>query len=152
MIPGNNHVITADVTGKQLWDWLERELENVFAKDPTRRLGGWLVRFSGMKIKFTIEKEMGSRLIEIKIKGEPVDLQKTYKVMSCEREGDPENVLCRIKNVKNPKKFDSLIHDVMEEYLAKNSPISPKTEGRAEATDAPPTLLTQVQGVNYQFR
>jgi hypothetical protein len=40
----------------------------------------------------------------------------------------------------------------MEEYLAKFSPVSPKTEARAIATDVEQTLLTQVSGVNYQFR
>ncbi|MCC6372820.1 MAG: 5'-nucleotidase C-terminal domain-containing protein [Bacteroidia bacterium] len=152
MIPGNNNILMADVTGQQLWDWLEKELENVFAKDPTRRLGGWLVRFQGMKIKFTIGNEMGKRLNEIKIGNKKIDLQKTYKVISCEREGDPETLLCRIKNVKNNHKLGALIHDVVEEYLAKQSPVSPQLEGRAVATDAPATLLTQVSGVNYQFR
>ena len=41
----------------------------------------------------------------------------------------------------------------MEDYLAEFSPVSPKIEGRAIATDAPATLLTAVTpGVNYQFR
>jgi len=31
-------------------------------------------------------------------------------------------------------------------------PVSPKIEGRAVATDAMATLLTQVEGVNYLFR
>jgi S-sulfosulfanyl-L-cysteine sulfohydrolase len=152
MIPGNNNVLMADVTGKQLWDWLEKELENVFAKDPTKRLGGWLVRFQGMKIKFTIANEMGKRLQEILVKGKKIDLAKIYKVVSCEREGDPESLLCRIKEVKNNHRLGMLMHDVMEEYLKENSPIAPKLEGRAVATDAPATLLTQVEGVNYQFR
>jgi S-sulfosulfanyl-L-cysteine sulfohydrolase len=153
MIPGDNNTLMADVTGKQIWDWLERELENVFAKDPTKRFGGWLVRFQGMKINFTIGKEYGKRLNSILIKNKPIDLTKVYKVVSCEREGDPENVLCRIKDVKNNHKLGILIHAVIEEYLAKHSPISPKIEGRAIATDASSTLLTQVEGnINYQFR
>lgn len=35
----------------------------------------------------------------------------------------------------------------MEEYLAAHSPVAPKIEGRAVATDAPSTLLTQVLGL-----
>ena len=127
-------------------------MENVFAKDPTKRLGGWLVRFKGMKIKFTIENELGKRLQEVLVNDEKINFEKVYKVASCEREGDPETVLCRIKNVKNNYKAGKLVHDVLEEYLAKNSPVSPKQEGRAIATDAPQTLLTQVNGINYQFR
>lgn len=152
MIPGDNNVLMADVSGKQIWDWLEKELENVFAVDPTKRLGGWLVRFQGMKIKFTIANEMGKRLQEILVKGKKIDFEKVYKVVSCEREGDSDSLLCRIKNVKNNHKLGTLIHKAIEEYLEKHSPVSPKIEGRAVATDAPANLLTQVSGVNYQFR
>lgn len=153
MIPGDNNVRQADVTGKQIWDWLEKELENVFAKDPTKRIGGWLVRFQGMKINFTIHNEFGKRLNSILVKGKPIVPDKTYKVVSCEREGDPDSLLCRIKDVKNNKRLGVLIHSVLEEYLSKHSPVSPKIEGRAIATDANSNLLTQVEGnINYQFR
>ena len=86
------------------------------------------------------------------INGSPVDPTKTYSIVACERDGDPDSVLCRIKDVTNTRKLSYKLHDVMEEYLATHSPVSPKIEGRAVATDAPSTLLTQVEGVNYQFR
>jgi len=152
MLPVNSEVKMAEITGQQLWDWLEKEMENVFAKDPTKRFGGWLIRFQGMKIKFTMNNDMGKRLKEVKVKEKPIDLKKTYKIVACERDGDPDSVLCRIKDVKNTHKLGYTLHTVMEEYLAKFSPVSPKTEGRAIATDVAQTLLTQVSGVNYQFR
>jgi sulfur-oxidizing protein SoxB len=152
MLPVNSDVKKGEITGKQLCDWLEREMENVFAKDATKRFGGWLIRFNGMQLKFTIGNEMGKRLQDLKIRGEAVDLNKTYTIVACEREGDPDNVLCRVKEVKNTKLLGYKLHEVMEEYLAAHSPVSPKVEGRAVATDAPSNLLTQVEGVNYQFR
>ena len=152
MIPVDSQVIMADVTGQQLRDWLEKELENVFAKDPTRRLGGWLVRFQGMRIRFTIAKETGSRLEEVLIKGQVLEAAKVYKVVSCEREGDPDSLLCRIKSVKNNHRLGTTMYKVMEEYFSEHSPVSPKLESRVVATDAAPTLLTQVDGINYQFR
>ena len=48
MLPVNSVVRTGKVTGKQLRDWLEKELNNVFAKDASKRLGGWVVKFKGM--------------------------------------------------------------------------------------------------------
>lgn len=154
MLPIDAYMRHAEASGKQLWDWLEKELENVFAKDPTRRFGGWLVRFQGMQIRFTMNNEMGKRLQEVKIDGRPIDLQKIYTISACEREGDPDSVLCRIKDVRVNKRYEFTLHQVMEEYLKENSPVAPKLEGRVVATDAPPTLLTQVQvlGVNYEFR
>jgi hypothetical protein len=45
-----------------------------------------------------------------------------------------------------------LLHDVVEEYLKINSPVSPVLEKRATATDEPDTLLTQLRGTTYEFR
>jgi 2',3'-cyclic-nucleotide 2'-phosphodiesterase (5'-nucleotidase family) len=152
MLPVNSEVKTADVKGKQIWNWLESELENAFAKDPTKRFGGWFVRFNGMQVTFTIGNEKGKRVQQVCIKGEQIDLDRTYTMVACEREGDPDNMLCRMKNTHNPVSQGIMLHDVLEEYLAEFSPVAPKVEGRAIATDAPATLLTQVKGVNYQFR
>ncbi|MGZ3903973.1 MAG: bifunctional metallophosphatase/5'-nucleotidase, partial [Bacteroidia bacterium] len=74
-------------------------------------------------------------------------------MVACERDGDPDNMLCRMTNVHNSTRQNVWLHDVLEDYLAEFSPVSPKIEGRAIALDAPATLLTQVMpGVEYQFR
>jgi 2',3'-cyclic-nucleotide 2'-phosphodiesterase (5'-nucleotidase family) len=153
MLPVNSEVKTADVKGKQILNWLEKELENAFSKDATKRFGGWFVRFNGMKVTFTIGNEKGKRVKEVCIKDEPLDPEKIYTMVACERDGDPDNVLCRMLNVHNPVKQGIMLHDVVEDYLAEFSPVSPKIEGRAIATDAPPTLLTQIiPGLEYEFR
>lgn len=152
MLPISSELRSAKVKGAQLRKWMEKELENVFAKDPTKRFGGWLVRFQGMKIKFTMNNEMGKRVQEIKIKDELLDDDKEYTVVACEREGESDSILCRIKDVKGSKRLNITMHEAIEEYLAQHSPVSPTIEGRAIATDAPSTLLSQVLGINYQFR
>lgn len=152
MLPVNSEVKTAEVTGEQIWNWLESELENAFAKDATKRFGGWFVRFKGMKVIFTIGNNKGSRVQKVFVKDKPINLKKTYTMVACLREGDPDDMLCRMKNTHNPTPKGIFLHDVLEEYLAKYSPVSPKLEGRAIATDAAHTLLTQVEGVNYKFR
>ncbi len=152
MLPVNSEAKTAVVTGKQVWDWLEKELQNAFAKDPSKRFGGWFVRYNGMEVNFTIGNEFGKRVNSVKVGGEPIDLAKEYSIVACEREGDPEDTLCRIEHVKNPKKSPLLMHDVIIEYLKDHSPVAPKLEGRAIATDEPQTLLTQLKGTTYEFR
>lgn len=152
MLPVDSEAKTGMVTGKQLWDWLEKELQNAFAKDPSKRFGGWFVRFAGMEVNFTIGNEFGKRVNWVKIKGETLNLSKEYSIVACEREGDPDDTLCRIEKVKNPRKLGVLMHKVIEEYLATHSPVSPKLEMRATATDQPHTLLTQLQGTTYEFR
>lgn len=152
MLPVNSEAKRAEVTGKQLWDWMEKELHNVFAKDPAKRFGGWVVRFKGMEINFTAHNDLSKRLNWIKVGGKPIDLTKTYSVVACEREGDPEEVLCRIEGVNKPEKLNVFLHDVIRDYLKLNSPIAPKIEGRATATDVPFNLLSQLEGYDYEFR
>jgi 2',3'-cyclic-nucleotide 2'-phosphodiesterase (5'-nucleotidase family) len=152
MLPVDSEAKTGLITGKQLWDWMEKELHNAFAKDPAKRFGGWVVRFKGMEVNFTIGNDPGKRVNWIKVKGKPLDLNKTYTFVACEREGDPDTTICRVDNVATPTRLGFTMHKILEEYLAKHSPVAPKLEGRATATDAPQTLLTQLMGFGYEFR
>ena len=151
MLPVDSTVRTAKVSGKQISEWLEKELNNVFAKDAHMRLGGWVVKFKGMKVEFKAFEEMGKRVKKVIVNGEKLDAEKMYVVSACEREGDPDTMLCRIPNVKEGNNTPYTLHQVMKEYLASNSPVTPKPEGNAIILDAPPTLLTQVTGVDYNF-
>ncbi len=152
MLPVDSEAKRGRITGRQLWDWMEKELQNAFAKDPAKRFGGWVVRFNGMEVNFTIGNEAGKRVNSIKVKGSPLDLGKKYTFIACEREGDPDTTICRVNEVEEPTRMGMTLHQVIQEYLEKVSPISPKLEGRAIATDAPNTLLTQLMGVGYEFR
>jgi len=152
MLPVDSTVRTAMVSGKQLNEWLEKELNNVFAKDATKRFGGWVVKFKGMEASFNAFGEMGKRIQSLTIKGKPIEMDKLYSILACERDGDPTDMLCRIKGVLEPKNTSSTLHKTMTEYLQKNSPVTPKLEKNAIILDAPDTLLTQVTGVDYTFR
>lgn len=152
MLPVDSDARAGEVTGEQIWKWMERELHNVFAKDPGQRFGGWVVRFSGMEIDFTAYSDLGKRLNGIKVKGEPIDLKKSYTVVACEREGDPEDTICRIDKVRNPRRLEATLHQTLREYLSVHSPVSPKVEGRVKATDVPYDLLSQLEGYDYAFR
>ncbi|MGK2860801.1 MAG: bifunctional metallophosphatase/5'-nucleotidase, partial [Chitinophagaceae bacterium] len=132
-------------------DWLEKELHNVFAKNAAERLGGWVIKFKGMKISFNAFGEKGDRLQDVSVGGKPLDLEKNYNISACEREGDPEDMLCRLKNVANARNTPHTLHSVLKEYLAANSPVTPAPPLNAKILDAPQTLLTQVTGVDYQF-
>ncbi len=152
MLPVDSDAKTGEITGKQLWDWMEKELHNVFAKNPAQRFGGWVVRFAGMDINFKAGEVMGKRLNWIKVKGEMVDLNKKYTIVACEREGDPDDTLCRVEKVMNARKLNITLHQIMREYLAVHSPVSPKVEKRVTATDVPQNLLSQLEGYDYEFR
>jgi S-sulfosulfanyl-L-cysteine sulfohydrolase len=152
MLPVDSVLKTGVVSGQQIRDWLENELENAFAKDPAKRFGGWLVRFKGLAVTFTARNRQGERVRAVRINGQPLALDKRYTMLGCEREGDPDNVVCRLSNVADPRRLDVLVHDVLTEYLSTHSPVAPVIEGRAVATDVPKTLLSQLEGTSYRFR
>lgn len=152
MLPVDSTVRTAKVSGQQLLDWLEKELNNVFAKDASKRFGGWVIKFKGMEVSFKAFEEMGKRVQQVSIKGKALIPEQMYSVCACERDGDPADMLCRIKGVKEAANTPHTLHQVMKDYLKNNSPVTPSLPLRAKILDAPQTLLTQVYGVDYQFK
>jgi 2',3'-cyclic-nucleotide 2'-phosphodiesterase (5'-nucleotidase family) len=152
MLPVESAIKSGVVSGQQIVDWLEGELENAFAKEAARRFGGWFVRYKGLFVKFTIGNQMGQRVREVTVHRQPLVANKQYTVLGCEREGDPESTVCRIADVADPRRHDITVHQVVTEYLAQHSPVAPTVEGRAVATDAPADLLSQVEGTTYRFR
>lgn len=152
MLPVDATVRTAKVSGAELLKWLEKELNNVFAKDAAKRFGGWVVKFRGMEVAFNAFGEQGKRVQQVTVGKAPLDPARIYTIAACERDGDPQTMLCRLPNVQDGKNMPYSLHPVLKEYLATHSPVSPLPTGAAKILDAPPTLLTQVSGVAYEFR
>lgn len=151
MLPIDSVIRTAKATGKQILDWLEKELQNVFAQDASQRFGGWLVRFKGMQVEFKAFEKVGQRVQKVIIAGQPIDLTKSYSLCACEREGDPIDMLCRMRGVKESKNTAFTLHSMMKEYLKEFSPVTPILKHDAKILDAPQDLLSQVSGVDYKF-
>ena len=57
-------------------------------------------------------------------------------MLGCEREGDPDDTVCRIVGVAEPRRRDATIHQVVTEYLAH---AFPRVAGRSKAAPSPPT-------------
>lgn len=152
MLPIDDYVKTGKVRGSQLMEWLEKEAHNVFAQNPTERFGGWFVRFSGMEVKFNSTAEKGSRVESVRINGEPLEPRRIYTISACTREGDPENMLCRMRNVEDVETQPFTMHDAVIEYLERFSPVEPSLDGRATATDRGAFTFSSLPGTHYQFR
>lgn len=152
LIPVNENVKTGKATGKQIKNWLEKEMHNAFSQDPTERFGGWLVRFSGMEVDFKSQNPRGERITSITVKGEEMQDDKYYTISACVRPGDPIDNLCRMSDVEDVKEMDYTIHDAVEEYLKKHSPVSPKLEGRAYCDYLGTYSFSTVPGTSYEFQ
>lgn len=152
LLPVNEKVKTGKATGKQIKKWLEKEMHNAFAQDPTERFGGWLVRFSGMKVNFNSQNEKGQRINSLTVNGEPMEDDDYYTISACVRPGDPIDNLCRMSGVKDVEVKDYTIHEVVEEYLNEHSPVSPIIDGRAYAEDLGEYSFSTVPQTDYKFQ
>ncbi len=152
MLPVDSTIRTAKASGQQILDWLEKEMQNVFAQDASKRFGGWLIRFKGMQVEFKAFDRVGERVKKVTIAGAALDKNRMYTLCACERDGDPEDMLCRMRGVKEPINTAYTLHSMMKEYLAKFSPVTPVLRHDAKILDGPQDLLSQVTGVDYTFR
>jgi S-sulfosulfanyl-L-cysteine sulfohydrolase len=152
MLPVDSTIRTAKASGQQILDWLEKEMQNVFAQDASKRFGGWLIRFKGMQVEFKAFDRVGERVKKVTIAGAELDKNRLYTLCACERDGDPEDMLCRMKGVKEATNTAYTLHSMMKEYLIKFSPVTPVLRHDAKILDGPQDLLSQVTGVDYTFR
>ncbi|WP_375757554.1 bifunctional metallophosphatase/5'-nucleotidase [Corallococcus exercitus] len=141
--PVVNPVKTGKLTGKQLRDFWEQELENVFARDAEKRFGGWLPRPSGMTLRFRANAPKGQRLLSAEVNGEPLDDARVYTVAACEREGDTPDMLCRIPGATETRTLAVDAHEAVRRYLATRPKLNGGLQGRAVGEDLPPVLRTQ---------
>ncbi|MDY6821726.1 MAG: bifunctional metallophosphatase/5'-nucleotidase [Deferribacterota bacterium] len=136
------------IYGWQLREFWEKELENVFSQDPDKQFGGWLPRPSGMKITFNACAEFGNRIDSIYVGDKPLVDNKIYTIAACEREGDPEDVICRIPDVKDTTTLNITNHEAVKIYLSNNSPISNIKMGRVVVKD----IKTEVRSQYFDIK
>jgi hypothetical protein len=97
-----------------------------------------------MTLRFVADAPAGERVREIRVGGEPLEDDRLYTVVACEREGDEPHTVCRIPNVREPRVLGLDAHDAVRRYLAKHSPLTAPEGGRVVADDLPPVVRSQV--------
>jgi hypothetical protein len=146
-LPNPEPLKVGKVYGWQLKAFLEEEIEHVFSRNPGQLFGGWLPRFSGMKVIFEAFAKRGEHLKEVFVNGFPLQEERLYSVVSCQREGDAPDVLCRIPHALDTRVLDTGIHEAIKAYLARRSPITPPEDGRMVATDLPKAVRSQYEAL-----
>ncbi len=128
MVPTKWNIATYSMSGTNIKRLLERILDNVLDSDPYLRVGGDMIRFSGMKLRVDPSRPQGSRIVEIRIGKKPLVPDQKYTVSSSQ-----------LRFYKNPffGAFD--IHETNKifsaeliVYLAQNSPIVPTLDKRID--------------------
>jgi 2',3'-cyclic-nucleotide 2'-phosphodiesterase (5'-nucleotidase family) len=143
LLPLDTRIKAGTTTGKALRAYFENELELVFSNDPWKLSGGWGPRLSGLSMTFAAKAKPGERVRELRLASGPFVDSGTYSIAGCEREGEPLDVVCRMRGVKEVKALPMTIHEALRAYLHKHPVIAPKREARAVAVDLPKAVFSQ---------
>jgi sulfur-oxidizing protein SoxB len=73
-------VTVNEFTGAQIKEILEDVADNLFNPDPYQQQGGDMVRVGGLAYALDPTARMGSRIQDMRLKGQPLDAGKRYKV------------------------------------------------------------------------
>jgi sulfur-oxidizing protein SoxB len=100
----------ADFSGQSIQNSLNTILGAVFDRNAFMQRGGWYLGLANMEQKIDLKNRpfssSGSRVVETKIGGQPLDLGKRYVFASCYGHGNPLDDVCRTGGGANHKFFE----------------------------------------------
>ena len=74
------YTTVTEMTGTMIKTVLEDVADNLFNPDPYYQQGGDMVRVGGLDYTMTPGERMGSRISDMRLRGKPLEADKTYKV------------------------------------------------------------------------
>jgi 2',3'-cyclic-nucleotide 2'-phosphodiesterase (5'-nucleotidase family) len=123
IIPTNPPVSLCEITGEELWEMMEENLEHTFSRDPYRQMGGYVKRCLGLNIYFKVENPYGKRIQEFFIDDKRLDRSKSYTACFVTAQGVPE----RYGTSRHNLDIDAI--DALKMYLAKHDKVSAEIRG-----------------------
>jgi S-sulfosulfanyl-L-cysteine sulfohydrolase len=110
IIPMNPSVSIVELSGKEIIEMLEDNLERTFSTETLNQMGGYVKRCSGLRVNMRIENPMGHRIQEIYFGDKTLNLNHHYKVVFVTSQGVPEHlgrnrIELKIKAVEAMKDF-----------------------------------------------
>lgn len=121
--PFGNLVVTLEMTGAQILEALENGVSQFPATD------GRFLQVSNIRYSFNPNLPSGERILEVLYKGEPLCMDSTFVVATngfLAAGGDEYTVM---EESELLEEFAPMEEAIIQ-YLAENSPITPKVEGR----------------------
>lgn len=124
VLPFQNTLSTFFITGETLMAALENSASQ--HEDGS----GWFLQVAGMTMTVDLSMEPGSRISDVMVGGMPLDMGKTYGVVSNNFVRNGGDGYSMFETAENAYDFGPDLADVTAEYLADNSPYAPYTDGR----------------------
>ena len=123
IIPGNPEIGLVEISGEELLEMLEENLEKTFSGDAYKQQGGFVKRCIGLKALIKIEAPQGNRIQQLFVGDEPVNLQRNYSACFVTSQGVPK-IYGNNRSKTNVKAVDA-----MRQYFEKHSPVKIETLG-----------------------
>lgn len=123
VFPFTNYAVTLEVKGSVIKDALEHGLAE------TPELAGKFPQIGGMTIKYDSTKEKGAKVTEIMVAGEPIDYEKTYKLVTNDFMSIGGDGYEMFKDIPRLGEYE-LISEIFENAIKEAASISPETDNR----------------------
>lgn len=117
IIPMNPAVSTIELTGEEIREMLEENLERTFSCSAYNQMGGYLKRCLGLNVYFKIENPSGLRIQELFVGNEKIQADKYYSAAFITMQGVPQ------KYGRNRENQSERIIDAMRKYLSMHRPV-----------------------------
>jgi sulfur-oxidizing protein SoxB len=92
LVPMDPEIETVELTGAELREMLEKNLEGTYSQEPLHQMGGYVKRALGLKAYFKAENPKGSRLQTVFIRDQPLDPERTYTAAYITSQGVPHQL------------------------------------------------------------
>jgi 5'-nucleotidase len=124
VLPFQNTLSTFQISGETLLEALENAVSQ--HEDGSGRF----LQVAGMTFTVDLSMEAGSRISDVMIGGEALDMGKTYGAVSNNFVRNGGDGFSMFTTAENAYDFGPDLADVTAEYIAANAPYQPYTDGR----------------------
>jgi hypothetical protein len=127
MVPTDGHIFTYKMAGKDIKTLLENILVGVSDEDPYSRVGGDMIRFSGVNIVFDLANPRGKKIVSITMAdGKPFVDDREYKVASAHTRFQLNPVF----GARDVQDTGKVMSEELIKYIRNNSPINSHLDDR----------------------
>lgn len=116
IIPTNPEIITFELSGAQIRQRLEANLESVYASDAFEQKGGFLMRVSGLNAVVRLNNAKNTRIEHLDIAGEPFDPQRIYRIAAAGEQA--------VGDVEQTQSTGLHAVDALRRYFESHSPVN----------------------------
>jgi len=124
VLPFDNYLIALQMTGEEILEALENGVSKV------EETAGRFPQVSGLTFTFDPSKPAGERVSEVKVNGEPLELDKKYIVATNDFMAAGGDDYASLKEAPMTLVTGELLRDVAVNYIKEMGEVAPEVEGR----------------------